>query len=115
MVILIEKYGIGEKVDKNDDKIINIGNPPPTQPGNGGGNGGNYNNLSERLTRLETEFKEVVKKSDLERQTRELENVFREEVQKAVDNERSKWMRWIGIILSVCIALMVFYNTFLGG
>ena len=80
MGTLTSVCGIGEiKMSNNVQPLRKQGTPESTPTGGNGGGG--YYDLSERIARLETEFKEVVKKSDLQEQTRVLENTFREETE----------------------------------
>lgn len=98
-------FGNGAAEMSEDHNVVPMqhSNPPPSSPGGGGGR----DDLADRMTRLETEFKEVVKKSDLLEETRRLER----RIQKAVDEVKSAtnsmWVRnlgAIGIFLTLCIA-----------
>lgn len=83
--------------EPNERKVHRLTEPPPATGGASGGGGG-YNDLNVRLARLETEFKEVVKKTDLQKTKHDLENVIRDEVAKARHETAIFYLRILGLL-----------------
>ena len=97
-------FGNGAAEMNEDRTVVPMpSSPPPSSPGGGGGR----DDLADRMTRLETEFKEVVKKSDLLEETQRLDRRIQEAVDKVKSATNSMWVRnlgAIGIFLTLCIA-----------